>query len=62
MAAFNAYRVSSEPQWNLKYVQPIGTEQESIEIEHQLGAQFEKHRTEQNGEIFSDLDAAAPGM
>ena len=62
LAAFNAYRVSSEPQWHLKYVQPIGTEQEAIRIEHQLGAQFEKHRTEQNGEIFSDLDADVPGM
>ena len=43
-------------------MQPIGTEQEAIRIEHQLGAQFEKHRTEQNGEIFSDLDADVPGM
>lgn len=55
--SFNAYRLSSEPQWILHTDQPIGTVEQAISAEAYLGRVFAAHRTDtNNSEIFRDLD------
>lgn len=57
VSEFNKFRLSSEPQWILHTDQPIGSVQDTIEVERYLGKEFSKYRTEtNNNEIFIDLD------
>jgi hypothetical protein len=53
----NKFRLSTEPQWVLHADQPIGSVQDTIEVEKYLGEAFAKYRTEpNNNEVYIGLD------
>lgn len=57
VSEFNKFRLSTEPQWILHTNQPIGSKQDAMEVEKQLGELFAEYRTDQNNnEIYVDLD------
>lgn len=58
VSEFNKFRLSNEPQWLLHTDQPIGSVQDAIRVEEQLGQVFARYRTEpNNNEIYVGLDA-----
>ncbi len=57
VSEFNKFRLSSEPQWVLHTDQAIGSIQDAIEVEKQLGEAFANFRTEpNNNEVYVGLD------
>jgi len=55
---FNKFRMTDEPQWTLHTDQPIGTVEEAIEVENELGEIFARYRTEENNaEIYVGIPA-----